>query len=104
MVPDTVEYGQWKTGIRTDGFIYAATSFMMKFGGAVGPAVLGLTLDKSGYVPLAEQSQSTLNMINLSMNFIPTLLAIVGIILFVFYKLDDKLHNKILVELREREG
>lgn len=34
MVPDTVEYGQWKSGIRTDGFVYASTSFMNKLGGA----------------------------------------------------------------------
>lgn len=104
MIPDTVEFGQWKSGIRADGFIYAASSFMMKFGGAVSPALLGVLLKMTGYVPGGIQSQSTLNMINGTMNLMPALLAIIATIIFAFYKLDDKLHSKILVELAEREA
>lgn len=104
MIPDTVEYGQWKSGIRADGFIYASSSFMMKFGGAVSPALLGVLLEVTRYVPGGVQSQSTLNMINGTMNLMPALLAIIATIIFSFYKLDDKLHSKIVVELAEREA
>lgn len=102
MIPDTVEYGQWKTGIRTDGFIYASTSFMMKMGGAAGPAILGVLLSVSGYVPNAQQSTRALNMINGSMNLVPFVLAIIAIIFLLFYKLDGKTHAKILAELAKR--
>jgi len=104
MIPDTVEYGQWKSGIRADGFIYASSSFMMKLGGAVSPALLGVLLQVSGYIPGGTQSIFTLQMINGTMNLMPAILAIIAAIIFYFYKLDDKLHGQILGELAEREA
>jgi glucuronide carrier protein len=35
---DTVEYGEWKTGIRTEGTTYALFSFTRKMGQAIGGA------------------------------------------------------------------
>ena len=103
MIPDTVEFGQWKSGIRADGFIYAASSFMMKLGGAVSPALLGVLLQFSGYIPGGVQPEITLKMINGTMNLMPAILATIAAVIFYFYKLDDELHSKILVELSERE-
>lgn len=99
MVPDTVEYGQWKSGIRTDGFVYASTSFMNKLGGAVGPFLLGILVNAAGYVPNVEQSASSLRMINICMNLMPVILAAVAIVLLLCYKLDRKQHGIILEEL-----
>lgn len=99
MVPDTVEYGQWKSGIRTDGFVYASTSFMNKLGGAVGPFLLGILVNAAGYVPNVEQSESSLRMINICMNLMPVILAAVAIVLLLCYKLNRKQHGIILEEL-----
>ena len=38
---DTVEYGEWKTGIRTEGIVYALFSFTRKAGQAIGGALAG---------------------------------------------------------------
>lgn len=104
MIPDTVEYGQWKSGVRTDGFVYAITSFMLKLGGAVGPSLLGVMLAGAGYLGgVAEQSASALSMINVCMNLVPTILAVVAIVALVFYKLDNKLYGQIRAELDARE-
>ena len=46
---DTVEYGEWKTGIRTEGATYAAFSFIRKVGQAIGAAVAGYALAWAGY-------------------------------------------------------
>lgn len=102
MIPDTVEYGQWKTGIRTDGFIYASTSFMNKMGGAAGPALLGVLLNFAGYVPNTHQTAKSLNMINSCMNLMPAIMAVIAIICLMFYKLDSKTHAKILAELEDK--
>lgn len=99
MVPDTVEYGQWKSGIRTDGFVYASTSFMNKLGGAVGPFLLGILVNAAGYVPNAVQSESSLRMINICMNLMPVILSGIAIILLLCYKLNRKQHSIILQEL-----
>ena len=46
---DTVEYGEYKTGIRTEGATYAAFSFIRKVGQAMGAAVAGYALAWAGY-------------------------------------------------------
>ena len=46
---DTVEYGEYQTGIRTEGATYAAFSFIRKLGQAIGAAVAGYALAWAGY-------------------------------------------------------
>jgi Na+/melibiose symporter-like transporter len=46
---DTVEYGEYWTGIRTEGATYAAFSFTRKFGQAVGAGIAGYGLAWAGY-------------------------------------------------------
>ena len=36
MIPDTVEYAQWRTGARADGVIFSTASFFQKMGKALG--------------------------------------------------------------------
>lgn len=50
IIPDTVEYAEWKTGIRAEGIIYAVTGFFQKFAGALGGALSGFILSATGYV------------------------------------------------------
>ena len=46
---DTVEYGEWKTGVRTEGTTYALFSFTRKMGQAIGGATAAFTLGLGGY-------------------------------------------------------
>lgn len=52
---DTVEYGEWKTGIRTEGITYALFSFTRKTGQAVGGALAAFALAWGGYAAGAAQ-------------------------------------------------
>ena len=47
---DTVEYGEWKTGVRTEGTTYALFSFTRKMGQAIGGAAAAYTIGFGGYV------------------------------------------------------
>ena len=40
IVSDTIEYGEWKTGYRTEGLINSASSFGFKEGNGLGSAIL----------------------------------------------------------------
>lgn len=53
MLGDVVDYGEYRTGIRADGFIAAFISFGQKAGAAIGPALLLLFINHLGYVPNA---------------------------------------------------
>ena len=49
IIPDCVEYGEWKTGLRNDGFQYAFISLGNKIGMAIGTALLaGLHRENTG--------------------------------------------------------
>ena len=56
LFPDCVEYGEWKTGIRNDGFQYAFVSLGNKVGMAIGTSLLAGVLGNLGFV--ANQSQN----------------------------------------------
>ncbi|MFR3753006.1 MAG: MFS transporter [Enterocloster sp.] len=49
-IPDCVEYGEWKTGLRNDGFQYAFISLGNKMGMALGTSLLAMVLGMCGYV------------------------------------------------------
>ena len=103
IIGDATDYGQWKTGTRADGLCSSGTSFMLKLGGAIAPTILLALLATTGYVANAEtQTTEALSSMNIMMNLVPALLCIVSFILYLFYKLDDKLHAQIIEELKER--
>lgn len=53
---DTVEYGEWQTGNRTEGTTYAVFSFTRKMGQAIGGFVGGLALTWAGFSAAAASS------------------------------------------------
>ena len=103
MIGDTVDYGQWKTGVRADGLCSSGTSLMLKLGGAIAPTMLLAMLAANGYVAnAAEQTAGALSTMNLVMNMIPALLCALSFVVFLFYKLNTEKHYQILEELKAR--
>lgn len=104
MVNDTVEYGEYKTGLRTEGLVNSAASFGMKFGTGLGLAVVGWLLGIGGYVGgAAEQPALAIEMIKAVNIQIPLALAVIQIILMVFFRI-DKEYPAILAELQRRKN
>jgi GPH family glycoside/pentoside/hexuronide:cation symporter len=56
---DTVDYGQWKTGIRTTGMVYSSIVFFIKLGLAIGGAAASWLLAGYGYEANVAQSIAT---------------------------------------------
>ncbi|MFJ7754637.1 MFS transporter [Peribacillus muralis] len=56
LVSDAVEYGEWKTGNRSEGVVYSFFTFCRKLSQAIAGFVPGLVLGLVGYVPNAVQS------------------------------------------------
>ncbi len=103
MIGDTVEYGQWKTGVRADGLCSSGTSFMLKLRGAIAPTLLLAMLAANGYVEgAAVQTAGALSTMNIVMNLVPAILGALSFVLFLFYKLDARLHAQIIRDLKDR--
>lgn len=49
IIPDCVEYGEWKTGVRNDGFQYAFISLGNKIGMAIGTSVFAAVPGAAGF-------------------------------------------------------
>ncbi|WP_208588565.1 glycoside-pentoside-hexuronide (GPH):cation symporter [Gracilibacillus suaedae] len=103
MLPDCVDYGEWKTGIRGAGVVSSSLTFINKLGSAVGGMIGGALLGVAGYVAGQSQSPETLRMIVYLYALLPILGHIFTIIALKFYKLDNKLHAQMLKEIKSRK-
>lgn len=101
MMADTVDYGEWKSGVRAQGLLYAASSFGVKLGMGIGGAVAAAVLGITGYVAGAEQTAKTLAGIQFNFIGIPLLAYIISIVVLCFYKL-DKQYPQIKADLDQR--
>lgn len=102
IIGDACDYGQWKTHLRADGLATSGTSFALKLGGALAPTTLLALLNATGYTAnAAGQAPSALFAMNVVMNLIPAVLAVIGLLLFLFYNLDERKHAEIIAELKE---
>ncbi|MDD5869321.1 MAG: MFS transporter [Succinatimonas sp.] len=103
MVSDTIDYGEWKTGYRTEGLVNSACSFGWKIGNGLGSALLGLILEIGGYVGTAAvQSAEALEAIEFSFIWVPVMVYVSGLVIMYFFKL-DKEFPQIIKDLENRK-
>lgn len=103
IIPDCVEYGEWKTGVRNEGFQYSFISFGNKVGMALGSALLALVLGKAGYIAGAVQNDAVIGVMRHCFSTIPAALWVVTGVGLLFYNLDRKTYNEILNNLSTRK-
>lgn len=104
MLPDTVEYGHWKTGIRSEGLPFAFFSFMQKLGLAVAGALAAFVLSQVGYEANKTQAPEVLTAIEWLFNLAPAGYSLACLVALLFYKLDNKMFDKVQAELKAREA
>ncbi|MHC5268795.1 MFS transporter [Enterococcus sp. LJL98] len=103
MVSDTVDYGEWKTGLRMEGLTNSASSFGYKVGNGLGSAILGGILAIGGYVGTATtQSVQAMTSINIVFWVLPILINVLILVILYFYRLDNEFEG-IIYDLRKRE-
>lgn len=104
MIADAIEYGQWKTGVRTAGAIQSATTSGQKFGQGIGSVLIGFIMSANEYNGnLAVQSPQALSTISNLFIYGVAFLGAGMIVVLLFYKL-DKEYPTIMEELLEREA
>ena len=101
---ESIDYGEWKNGVRVEGVISSVMGFSQKVGSGVGSAILGFLMGMSGYISseaATVQPDSALNMIRFLFNGLPTLLAAGCFVLSLFYTI-DKVSGKMHAELSQK--
>jgi len=102
MLADVVEYGEWKTGVRTEGMIYSGSTFGGKVGAGLGGAIVAALLAWGGYIPNATtQAVKAMTSIKLAFIAVPFAGSILIIILLLLFRV-EKLMPKIKADLETR--
>lgn len=91
MFGDVSDYGEYRFHIRSDGFVSAISSMLMKAGSALGPAVILLVLKNVGFIANASVQNATVNhVLNFGVSFLVTIATGACAVLMLFYNLSDK--------------
>ena len=56
---DTVDFGEWRSGVRAEGASYSVLSFMRKAGQGIGGAAAAYTIGFGGYVSRVRRARAT---------------------------------------------
>lgn len=105
MQADTVDYGEWKTGLRAEGGSYSILSFIRKTGQGVGGWAGAALIGAFGYIGGAEvQSESAQQGIRLATGILPAGLAILALVVMLWYNLSVDEHRDIVRQLNTRRS
>ena len=94
MLVDTFAWDYKLTGVRREGVLSAAFSFVEKACLALGPLIVGALFSALGFdknlAPTAQQSDSAVFAMYLGFIWIPVGMQVVSLTLLAFYRLDEK--------------
>lgn len=103
MLSDTVDYGEWKNGVRASGFLTAiGSSFCIKMGSGIGGFLPSMIMENRGYKPNTVQSASALQAIHFSFVWLPAICFLIGALIMLAYRNYEKNENNIRQELNIR--
>jgi glucuronide carrier protein len=102
---DTVEYGEWRSGVRAEGASYSVLSFMRKAGQGIGGAAAAFTISLGGYVSgAAVQSDGAVTSIRVAAGIVPSVAVSAAVAVMFAYPLTEKAFRGLVAELAERRA
>lgn len=102
MSADVVDYGEWASGVRSDGMVFSSSSFSMKVAMGVSSAAIAWVLGASGYDGgAAVQSARTIGAMVHTFVWVPIAMVAVMAVLLWFYDLDRRI-GRVVADLAAR--
>lgn len=102
MCAESIDYGEWKHGIRVQGFLMAFIGFAIKIANSIVQMLTTVILNAGGYSGAAKtQPLSAIHAIEFCYIWIPVILLVAVFIMNGFYKL-DKIYPQIRQDLEEK--
>ena len=99
-VSDVADYGEWRSGNRSDGGTVAVFFFFRRWSQAAAAGLAGWGLALGGFVVGGgAQPESAVVAIRWLVGAVPAALALGGALLFMLYPLDERRHAAILDDL-----
>jgi len=103
LLSDSVDYGEWKGGVRAAGLLTAiGAAFCLKAGSGLGGALPAWILAHFQYVPNVAQTARSLRGIELSCVWLPAIAYSLAVLPVIFYHRYERLEPQIQQELEQR--
>jgi sugar (glycoside-pentoside-hexuronide) transporter len=103
LLSDSVDYGEWKGGVRAAGLLTAiGAAFCLKAGSGLGGALPAWILDYFHYIPNVAQSARSILGIELSCIWLPALAYAIAVLPVLFYYRYERLEPQIQRDLEDR--
>lgn len=129
LLADTIEYGQWKFGVRNESITFSLNPFVTKLSSALQAGVFSMTMILSGINKYSSQvseleksttltteqikdqanaliatiPSSSLVGMRIAMFVLPMILAVISYYIYrKFYKIDKKMYAQIIEDLKQR--
>ena len=100
MLSDTVDYGEWKNGVRAAGFLTAiGSSFCIKLGSGLGAFVPSMIISSAGYQAGHPQSGATLTAIQFCLAWLPAIFFVAGAAVMLLYRRFERLEPQVRSEI-----
>jgi GPH family glycoside/pentoside/hexuronide:cation symporter len=105
IIPDAIEWDEWRTGERHEGTFYSLITLAQKVASSIAVPLALLVLDATGYIPnAAQQPESALWGIRIVIGPIPAVLLTAGIIFAIKYPLNRKQFSSLVSDLEKRRA
>lgn len=103
IIGDTVDYGEWKNGIRANGFLTAiGASFCIQLGSGFGSFIAAMILERFGFDSAKTvQSATSLTGIQVTFVLVPIVIFIFSLILMVLYRKWERMEPQIREDLAQ---
>jgi glycoside/pentoside/hexuronide:cation symporter, GPH family len=104
IVPDTVEYGEWRSGVRAEGFIFGFVTLIQKVALGISSAFVGAYLSWIGYAANQVQSTAALGGLKWLITGVVGLGLAASCVVMFFYRLNSERHEEIVREIAARRA
>jgi GPH family glycoside/pentoside/hexuronide:cation symporter len=105
MIPDAIEWDEYHTGERHEGFFYSLITLAQKVASSIAIPLTLLILQATGYdASLSQQLPPAVDGIRLIVGPIPAVLLCASIVFALLYPLSRQQHKKIVAELDARRA
>ncbi|MCG8507118.1 MAG: glycoside-pentoside-hexuronide (GPH):cation symporter [Sphingomonadales bacterium] len=102
MLPDTIEYGEYRTGVRNEAVVIGLVSSSQKGALAGSALMLGLLLEFISYRPGIPQSAETLQGLRSIITLVPIAAIACGVAVIASYPISTRVHREIVTALASR--
>lgn len=88
LIPDVVDYGEWKFGTRSEGLVSSAQSIGSKVGIGIGSALTGWILAAVHYNPMEAPSEAVINAVKFDFTWLGVIISAVILVIVIFMNVE----------------